>query len=120
MACCVIASFIIAQCVATVRRWGMFWGLISVPEGETADTLYGLMRGYLNSRAGRMVVCSVVAFEFAAAAGWVYVNHGEHVREFVDVAWARLQGDTVVYGKYCTKDGLTKARLLLPQPAQRS
>ena len=40
MACCLIAAFLVAQAMAMLRRWAVFWGLMPVPAGEVADTIF--------------------------------------------------------------------------------
>lgn len=105
MACCVLAAFILAQCVATVRRWGMFWGLIAIPEGESARTLFGVIRTYLVSPKGRLLVSAVIAAEIVALGGWTYVHHGQHLLRMADIAWGRLQGRQVMYVARCEPNG---------------
>ena len=101
MACCVIAAFLFAQLMAMVRRWGMFWGLVPVPEGETADTLLAWMRRTLRRPAVRAAFASALAFELVAASAWVYVQHGSHLARLADISWSYLHGEQVVYAEAC-------------------
>ena len=44
MACCLLAALILAQIVATVRRWGIFWGVVSPHEWENPETVFENVR----------------------------------------------------------------------------
>lgn len=112
MACCLIAAFLFAQFMAMVRRWGMFWGLVPVPQGETADTLVDWMRRTLQRRAVRMAVTSALVFELVAASTWVYVQHGTHLTQLADVGWSYLHGRKVVYAEACGPGQATGMRLV--------
>lgn len=79
MACCLFAAFLFAQCMAMLRRWGMFWGIVRVPQGEVADTLYTRVAAWSARPRVRLVVVTLLAFELAGVAGWVYVEHGAHL-----------------------------------------
>lgn len=118
MACCVIAAFIVAQCVATLRRWGMFWGVVAIPEGENANTLFRAMRVYLQAPKARFVVLTVVAIEFATLGGWLYLKHGDHIAQLTDIAWSRLHGKEVMYVGRCATNGQTKIRVVLDLPSR--
>jgi hypothetical protein len=119
MACCVIAAFIIAQCIATLRRWGMFWGIVRVPEGETAATLFSTLRAYLLRPAVRATVSALVVVEIMAASSWIYVAHGTHIAQLADISWERLHGRQVIYGKMCGSDGRVSERFVFPLDAGR-
>ena len=114
MACCVIAAFILAQFVATLRRWGVFWGLVE-PEGdEAANTLSAKLRAFFFSDRGRRVVRGVVALEFVALSAWLTVFHGEHLYELADIGLSRLEGKHVIYAGLCQPDGAaTRTRIVL-------
>jgi hypothetical protein len=114
MACCVIAAFIIAQCVATLRRWGMFWGIVRVPEGETAATLFSSMRAYLARPAVRATVSALLAVEIIAASSWIYVAHGTHIAQLADIGWERLHGRQVIYSKMCGTGDRLSERFVFP------
>jgi hypothetical protein len=118
-ACCVIAAFIMAQCIATVKRWGMFWGIVSIPEGETAETLFSTMRAFLSRPRVRAAISAVVAVEIVALSSWLYVAHGTHIAQLADVGWERLHGRQVIYSEMCGKDGLISERLVLPADTRR-
>lgn len=112
MACCVIAAFIVAQIVATLRRWGMFWGVVAIPEGETVTTIYARMRARMAAPRVRAAVFAVIVLETAGLSTWVYVEHGEHLVELADIGWGRLKGQDVIYANMCGKSGQTRLRLV--------
>jgi len=112
-ACCVIAAFIMAQCIATVRRWGMFWGIVAVPQGETAATLFSTLRGYLARPKVRAAISAIAVAEIVAVCSWLYVGHGTHIAQLADVGWQRLHGRQVIYSEMCGKDGLVSQRIVL-------
>jgi hypothetical protein len=118
-ACCVIAAFIMAQCIATVKRWGMFWGVVKVPEGETAATLFSTMRTYLAAPKVRAAISAIAAAEIIALFSWIYVAHGTHIAQLADIGWQRLHGRQVIYAETCGKDGLISERIVLPTDAGR-
>jgi hypothetical protein len=113
VACCVIAAFILAQCVETLRRWGMYWGIVSIPPGEQAATLLRSLRTRVRSPRVRRAVSAMVAIEFVAVGSWVYFEHGEHIAHFADIAWSRLHGQEVIYAERCATNGRTTVRLVL-------
>jgi hypothetical protein len=112
-ACCVIAAFILAQCMATLRRWGMFWGLVTIPEGESAATLFSTMRAYLLRPRVRVAISAVAAVELIAVCSWLYVAHGTHFAQLADIGWERLHGHYVIYSDMCGKDGQVSQRIVL-------
>lgn len=79
MACCVIAAFLLAQFVAMLRRWAMFWGLIPVPAGEDVDTIFRRLSGWMARRDVRLALGTLVVVEFAMLGGWIYLDHGAHM-----------------------------------------
>jgi hypothetical protein len=111
-ACCVIAAFILAQCVATLRRWGMFWGIVTVPEGESAATLFSAMRAYLLRPKVRATIAAAAVVEAVVLCSWLYVAHGTHIAELADIGWERLHGRQVIYSKMCGKAGEVSARIV--------
>lgn len=113
MNCCLIAAFLIAQGFATLRRWGMFWGLVEVPEGETADTLFSRMRDTLTSKRFRPVIIALAALEIVAVGIWLYRDHQQHIAEYIDVEWSRLQGEEVIYVGMCSPTGERRERVAL-------
>jgi hypothetical protein len=118
-ACCVIAAFILAQCIEMLRRWGMFWGLVSIPEGETAETLFSVMRSYLQRPKVRTAVSIFATVEIVAVCGWLYVAHGAHIAQLADIGWERLHGRQVIYSEMCGKDGLVSQRIVLSEDGGR-
>lgn len=79
MACCLFAAFLVAQCMAMLRRWGMFWGIVRVPQGEVADTLYTRIAAWCARPRVRQFAVVLLAFELAGVGGWLYVEHGAHL-----------------------------------------
>lgn len=65
--------------MAMLRRWGMFWGIVRVPQGEVADTLYTRVTAWFARPRVRQAAVVLLAFELAGVAGWVYVEHGAHL-----------------------------------------
>ena len=118
-ACCVIAAFILAQCIETLRRWGMFWGIVAVPEGETAATLFSTLREYLRRPKVRAAISVLAAIEIIAVCAWLYIAHGTHIVQIADVGWQRLHGRQVIYSKMCSKNGLFSERIVLPNDTGR-
>jgi hypothetical protein len=92
MACCLFAAFLLAQCLATVRRWGIFWGLVPVQEGEDADTFFRRMSAWLERPVVRMGVTVVVVAEMLSIGAWIYVDHGTHLARVADSTMAKLRG----------------------------
>ena len=105
MTCCIIAMLIIAHVMATLRRWGVFWGVLRPVEGEDADTIFRRMRGWLARPAVRMAVLGVVAIEAVAVGSWIYFAHGAHIQQLGDQAIGALRGQTVVYADVCDRNG---------------
>lgn len=79
MACCLFAAFLFAQCMAMLRRWGMFWGIVRVPQGEVADTFYTRVAAWSARPRVRLVTVTLLAFELAGVGGWLYLEHGAHL-----------------------------------------
>ena len=105
MACCIIAAMILAQITATVRRWGIFWGVVRpVGNEELYDTALRRMAGWLRRPGVRKAVFTAAALEFAALSGWVYVAHGDHVYQFADQFAGAMRGQQIVYAGKCGKD----------------
>jgi hypothetical protein len=120
MACCLLAAFLLAQAMATVRRWGMFWGIVRIPEGEVADTLAARWRGWFAQPVVRWTALALGCVELLAVGTWTYVRHGEHIAQLADMSWSRLHGQHVVYAGMCGMDGRTSVRLVLNRPNPRT
>lgn len=105
MLCCMIAALIFAHVVATVRRWGIFWGVVSPHEWENPETVYARIGAWLARPKVKRAVFGVAMAEFAALAGWIYVAHGTHVYQFGDQTLARLRGEDIVYTEVCGLNG---------------
>ncbi len=113
MACCIIAAFLVAQCMAILRRWGVFWGLLPVPADEVPDTVYTRLAGWLRRPNVRAAVAGALVIELIGAGSWAYLEHGEHISQFADVQWSRLRGEDVVYARVCNRGGPSSIRLVL-------
>jgi hypothetical protein len=113
MACCLIAAFLIAQAIATLHRWGMFWGLVAIPEGETVDTAFSTARAFLARPQVRRTVTAAVCVELAVLGMWTYTEHGTHIYQLADQAAARLRGEQVIYAGVCTPGTKRRVRIVL-------
>lgn len=108
MTCCIIAMLIIAHVMATLRRWGIFWGVVRPVEGEDDDTVFRRMRQWLALPRVRTAMMGLVAIEAAMVGGWLYNDHGTHIRQLGDQAIGSLKGQTIVYAEVCGKDGVNR------------
>lgn len=80
MACCIFAAFLVAQAVAMLRRWGMFWGVVRPRAGEeSVDTIYSRIAAWLARPGVRRVAVALLTLELAGFGTWVYAEHGEHL-----------------------------------------
>lgn len=118
MTCCLIAMMLLAHLMAVVRRWGMFWGLVQVPEGADYDTAYTRLRRWLARPPVRRAAIALVAAEALALGGWVYAAHGEHFYRIGDQAIGRLKGQTIVYAEVCGSHGDRTVRLVIGEAAR--
>ena len=105
MACCIIAMLIIAHVMATLRRWGVFWGVVRPVDGEDTDTIFRRMRGWFARPVVRRAVLGMVAIEAVAVGSWLYFAHGTHIQQIGDQVIGALRGQTVVYADVCDKNG---------------
>lgn len=94
MACCLIAMMVLAHCLATLRRWGAFWGFVPVPQGVQYDTFMDHFRRWTARRDVRLAALALVVVELSALSAWVSLRHGEHVRQIVEIAVCTASGDT--------------------------
>lgn len=113
MACCILAALLLAHLMAVVRRWGMFWGVVRVPEGAEFDTAYQRLSHWLSRPRVRRTVTALVAIEALAFGGWVYAYHGHHLYQIGDQAIGRLRGETIVYAEVCGSKGMRTLRLVI-------
>lgn len=113
MACCLIAVFLVAQLVAMLRRWAVFWGVLPVPDGETPDTAMTRMAAFLARPRIRQGVAALIACELVLLGGWVTLAHGDHIAELADIGWSRIHGEQVVYAGICNSEGDRRLRLVL-------
>ena len=101
MACCLIALMLLAQCMATLRRWGAFWGLTPVPPGIEYDTVYVRAGRWMGRRDVRIGIVAVVAVELGLLGSWLYFDHGEHIAMIASDGWQRVTGHQIVYAGIC-------------------
>jgi hypothetical protein len=123
MACCLLAALILAQIVATVRRWGIFWGVVRPHEWEARETVFNWLAAWLARPQVKRAVFALAAVELAVFSGWVYVAHGTHVYQLGDQALGEMRGETIVYSGVCGKDGkdrMVRVVLSRSQGAQAS
>ncbi|MBH1998110.1 MAG: hypothetical protein I8H96_03135 [Sphingomonadaceae bacterium] len=113
MACCLIAAFLVAQAMAMLRRWAIFWGLAPVPEGEAADTIFTRAAVWLRRPRVRAGIAAMLVVELAGVGGWLYVDHGTHIAQLADIGWSRLHGQHVVYADMCGLKGEQSVRLVI-------
>lgn len=102
MACCIIAAFLLAQAMAVLRRWGIFWGVVRPVAGEDADTVYQRIGAWLARPAVRRTVTVAAAVELMVLGTWVYQEHGTHLYRLADQGIGQLRGERIVYGEVCT------------------
>ncbi len=102
MACCIIAAFLLAQFVAMIRRWGVFWGVVKADPGEDADTVFRRIRIWFARPAVRRTAFVLAAVELVVLGGWAYTEHGAHLYRIADQAAGRLRGETIVYAGLCS------------------
>lgn len=119
MACCLIAAFLVAQAMAMLRRWAVFWGLMSVPEGEVADTIFTRIAAVLRRPRVRMAVAALLVVELAGVGIWLYRDHGTHIVQLADIGWSRLHGQHVVYAAMCGMNGEQSVRLVIDADGTR-
>ena len=103
--CCILVAILMAQISATLRRWGIFWGVVEPEPGEVADTLLKRFQQWLALPKVRAAVFAVVAIEAVAAASWIYTAHGSHLYRLGDQAVGWVTGREVVYAPVCAPKG---------------
>jgi hypothetical protein len=117
MACCLLAALILAQIVATVRRWGIFWGVVRPHEWENPETVFNRIAAWFARPRVKRTVTALAAVELALLGGWVYTAHGTHLYQVGDQALGRIRGETIVYADICDNDGRDRTvRIVLNQP----
>jgi hypothetical protein len=97
----------------------MFWGIVAVPEGETAATLFSTMRAYLQRPKVRAAIAVAAAVELVVLCSWLYVAHGTHIVQLADIGWERLHGRQVIYSEMCGKAGEVSARIVFADDSGR-
>lgn len=94
-----------AQISITIRRWGVFWGVVRPEPGEEADTLISRIRNALRQPWLKTAFISLAAFEVLALGSWTYFAHGSHLYRLGDEAVGRLTGNRVIYTAVCDGEG---------------
>lgn len=112
-ACCLIAAFLVAQAMAMLRRWAVFWGLMPVPEGEVADTAWTRTVSWLRRPRVKMGIAALLAAELVGVGAWLYLDHRQHIVELADIGWSRLHGERVIYADMCGPNGEDSVRLVI-------
>jgi hypothetical protein len=102
MVCCLIAAFLVAQFVAMVRRWGIFWGVVQSREHEDSDTIYRRIKIWFAHPTVRRTAFALAAIELAVLGGWTYTEHGAHLYRIADQAVGKLRGQTILYVGLCS------------------
>lgn len=115
MTCCILVALLLAHIVAMVRRWGMYWGLVPIPEGVEYDTAYQRIRRWLARPVARRVIAVLVVIEVGAFGSWVTLEHGDHLYRIGDQAIGRFRGQTIVYAQVCGSHGSRSVRLVFPR-----
>lgn len=105
MACCILAAILIAQIMAVLRRWAVFFGVARPGEFDDPDTLPRRIRAWLARPRVRAVVGILVAVELLTAGSWVYIEHGTHLYRLGDQAYATMRGQRVIYSADCGAPG---------------
>lgn len=103
MACCLIAMMLVAQCMATLRRWGAFWGLVPVPDGIEYKTVFDHARDWFRRPVVRAVLAIVVVGGLAAGSAWIHGDHRHHVAQLADEA--RASGQPAIAAPACDRRG---------------
>lgn len=117
MACCLLAALILAQIVATVRRWGVFWGVLSPHDWENPETVLDRIAAWLARPRVKRAVFALAAVELAVLGSWVYLAHGDHLYRLGDQALGNLRGERIVYAGFCGSDGRDRmVRVVLSRP----
>ena len=96
---------VLAQAMATLRRWGAFWGLVPVPEGIAYETVYTRARRWMMKREVRLVLGVAVIVEVGLIGSWLYFDHGAHIAQIVADGWETMNGRRVVYAGVCDSTG---------------
>jgi hypothetical protein len=113
MACCLIAAFLVAQAMAMLRRWAVFWGLMPVPEGDVADTVFTRAAAWLRRPRVRLGLCALLVAELIGVGTWLYIDHGTHIAQLADIGWSRLHGQHVIYADMCGMNGEQSVRQVI-------
>ena len=115
--CCILIAILMAQITATMRRWGIFWGVVRPEPGEEAETLLRRVRQWLARPRVRQAVFAVMAIEAVAVGSWATISHGSHLYRLGDEAIGRITGHQVIYAAVCTPEGPDKYVRVAQAPA---
>lgn len=118
-ACCLIAAFLVAQAMAMLRRWAVFWGLMPVPEGQVADTAFTRLKTWLRRPRVRIGMAALLVAELSGASLWLYLAHGAHIAQEADIVWSRLHGQHVIYADICGPKGGDSVRMIVDAQGMR-
>lgn len=103
MACCVIAAFLFAQFMAMLRRWAVFWGLASVPVGETADTVFTRLSGWVARAEVRRALAALVLVELGVVGTGLYFGHGAHLVRVAQHYEGAVRARGADYARLCSE-----------------
>ena len=95
MACCLIVAFLFAQFVEMLRRWGMYWGVVAVPDGAVVETVYTRIAAWFALPEVRRAIAVLIVIECGAIGSWVYYGHGAHL--------AGIARQGVSYAQLCSE-----------------
>jgi hypothetical protein len=118
MSCCILAAFLLAQCAATLRRWGRFLGLVAPAPDAPNDTLYARVRAYAARPAVRRLVIVAVLVEAGVVTSWLALEHRDHVNEFAARTLAVLRGEPAPGTVICTTKPVAQTRVALARPTE--
>lgn len=96
---------VLAQIMATIRRWGVFWGVVRPYEGEEYETVYQRVGMWLRRPRVRAGIFAFASVELLALGAWGYFEHGAHVYRIGEELAAAARGQQIVYADLCGEDG---------------
>lgn len=117
MACCIIAAFLMAQCVYLLRRWGRFWCILPKDDAFDEPNIVDTLKVWLQKPFVKVAAVFLVTGEVLALGLWISESHGEHIASLYERAYKDAALEQVVYSTdggaflsttICTSDGQTK------------